>query len=479
MRFRNTVIALVLLAIVGGYAIVVFFYSKPAPTPKLVSVKPKEVASVTLEYPSRASDKLIELARTRGGNWRITKPIGAEASEDVVNNLVRAVARASVDETVDEKPKDLKPYGLEPPQAIVTLTTFDGKRLPAIDVGKATPVGFHAYVKTSAKPAVMLTSSAFPSGMNKTVDQLRNREIMSFQIDKVRRLTLAKDNGKLIEVDRKGDQWRIVKPADYPADPTQVRELLSTLDNARAADFIADAPASVTQYGLEKPHLTVTVYTGKAGAEQSLLFGFKQSEAGKDGIYVRRGESTPVYTVHQYVLNGVDKSVLALRDKTVMGFEPSKVESADVQVGADHFALRRAPQGKWDLVEGAKTTPADVPVVERFLDELRDLKGLSIVADPMPSPVPFGLDHPTVQVTLVGKDGKPIGTYKLSKISVQKSALPVPGESNAPHDEYYATSTAGTAVYSLSDFIYTQFDKPPALFRARVAAAHAPAAAKK
>src|SRR5262249_36582907 len=205
------------------------------------------------------------------------------------------------------------------------------------------------------------------------------------------------------------------------------------LVDAKVADFIADAPASVSQYGLEKPHLTVTVY-GKDNASESMLLGFKQTEQGKDGIYVRRGERTPVYTVHQWILTHLDRTVFELRAKPVFSFEPSPVASVDAKVGSDHFSLQRAPGGTWKVVEGTTTAAADVPVVERFLDELRELKGVSIVADPMPSPVPFGLDQPAIVVTLNSKDGKSLGTVKLAKITIRPTP-PEPGPAPGPRTE--------------------------------------------
>ncbi len=463
MRIRNTIIAIVVLLIIGGYALVTARWSKPVPTRHLLNVKQDDIAKIELKYPDR--DLVVE--RGKSQPWRITKPIGVDADQVTVDNLARAISAADVTKTVEDKPTDLNPFGLAKPATVVTVTTFQGKTLPAVEVGKTTPVGFGAYVKLSDNPAVLMTSSAFPSGMNKTVDELRDRDLMAFKVDDVSRFTLAKDDGSTIEVVRDGDQWKITEPGNYLADPTRVRELLGALLEAKVADFVADEPNSVSQYGLGKPHLTVTVYS-KKNAEESLLFGFKQSQQGKDGIYVRRGESTPVYTVHEWVLGAVDKTVFDLRDKTVMGFDPSAVQSADVTVGTDKFALKRAPKGGWDVVENDKTSPADTPDVERFLDEIRDLKGVSIVADPMRSPKPFGLDHPHTVVTLNGKDGKQIGTVKVSKLNV-KPSMPVPGE-NGPKTEYFADSTAGTAVYSISDFSFSLFDKPAALFRARTAA---------
>ncbi len=474
MRPRNTIIALVVLLIIGGYAFVMNRYSRPLPAEKLLGVKADDIAKIELKYP----DRMLTVERPKGGLWRIVKPIGVDADQTPVNNLARAVANAQITKTVEDKASDLAPFGLAKPAVVITVTTFEGKTLAPIEVGKTTPVGFSAYVMRVGKDAVMLTSSAFPSGMNKTVDQLRKRDLLTFKIGDVSHFTLAKDDGSIIDVVRDGDKWKITKPGNYPADPTQVRQLLSSLLEVKVADFIADAPTSVSQYGLEKPHLTITVYN-KNGAEESLLFGFKQTEQGKDGIYVRRGEGTPVYTVHEWVLNAVNRSALDLRDKTVFSFEPSSVQSAEVTVDKDQFTLKRAAGGKWDVVEGASTAPADVPVVERFLDEIRELKGVSIVADPMPSPKPFGLDTPQAAVTLIGKDGKPIGTIKFSKITVQ-SKPSEPGQKPEPKTEYYTTSTASRAVYSMSDFSFSQFDKPAAVFRAQVAAtpAASPSAAK-
>jgi len=460
MRPRNTIIALVVLVIIGGYAYVTSYYSKPVPAEKLLAVNADDLAKIELKYP----DREVAVERPKGGAWRIVKPIGVDADQTTVNNLARAITAAQVIKTVEEKTTDLAPFGLAKPAVVITVTTFKGQTLPAIEVGKTTPIGFNAYVMRGGNPAVMLTSSAFPAGMNKTVDQLRNRDLMTFKVDDVTRFTIARDDGSIVEIDRDGDKWKITKPGNYLADPTRVRQLLSSLLEVKVADFISDAPTSVSQYGLEKPHLAITVY-GKGGAQESLLFGFKQTEQGKDGIYVRRGEATPVYTVHEWVLGAVNKSALDLRDRTVFNFAPASVQSADLSVGTDKFALRRAPAGKWDVVEGAASAPADVAVVERYLDEIRDLKGVSIVADPMPSPKPFGLDTPQIVATLIGKDGKPIGTVKFSKISLKPSA-PEPGEKAEPKIEYYTVSTAGTAVYSISDFSYSLFNKPAAVFRA-------------
>src|SRR6266436_5473446 len=462
MRLRNTIIVLILFAIVGGYAFIVGRYSEPENARKLLEgVKSADIAKIELRYP----DRDIVLERDKGAPWRLTKPIGADADQSQANNLAGAIADAQLNKTVDEKPADLKAFELDHPKTIVTVTTFDKKPWPSIDVGRSTPIGFNAYVKLSNAPAVMLTSSVFPSGMNKTVNDLRVRDLMSFKMDDVRKLIVTRDNGQTVELNRDGEKWKMVKPSPYPADDIQVRQALSTLVNAKASDFVADAPANVNQYGLEKPHLTATVVL-KNGEQQSMLFGFKQGGEGKSGIFVRRGERAPVYAVAEYVMTSLDKSPLDFRDKTIVKVDPESVDSVKIKNSDGEFTLKRAPVGKWNVVVGGKTSEGDIPVVERLLNQLRDLKGESIVADPMPSAQPCGLDNPALEHTLIGKDGKKLGAIKLAKISVRPTAPPIPGE-QPQRAEYYATSSGSKAVYSLSDFSFEQLNKPAPLYMAK------------
>src|SRR5690242_4500869 len=203
MRFRNTLIALIVLLIVGGYAFVTFYFTRPEAPKTALNIKAEDIASIDLKYP----DRELKLERKPGELWMITRPEGIKADQTTANNLARAIADCQVTRTVDDKPANLAPFGLDKPQVTVTVTSTKGKTLPGIEVGKVTPVGFSAYIKFTDKPAVMLTSSAFPSGMNKTVDQMRDRELMTFKVDEVKRIDIVRDEGPEIELDREGDKW--------------------------------------------------------------------------------------------------------------------------------------------------------------------------------------------------------------------------------------------------------------------------------
>ena len=117
MRLRNTIIVLILFAIVGGYAFVVGHYSANEEKPKLINVKPDDIAKIELKY----SDRDIVLERDKGKSWRLVKPVGADADQTQANNLARAIADGVLVRTVDDKPADLAPFGLKPPTTTITV----------------------------------------------------------------------------------------------------------------------------------------------------------------------------------------------------------------------------------------------------------------------------------------------------------------------------------------------------------------------
>ena len=213
----------------------------------------------------------------------------------------------------------------------------------------------------------------------------------------------------------------------------------------------------------------MTVYLNKGGAQESLLFGFKQKEQGKDGIYVRRGERAPIYTVAPWVMNGVDKTVVSLRDKTVLSFDPSKVETIVLKpADTGPFTIKRAGGDKWNVIADGKTSPADRAIVERFMDRIHDLKGNSIIMDPIKSPEMFGMDKPALTITLQDKDQKEVGQLKLSKIEVKRAApSDTPETPEPPKNEYYATSSSSGALFSTDDFLFSQLNKTAHEFRTK------------
>lgn len=484
MRLRNTIIVLILLAVVGGYSLINLLGSRPVPTPTLLNLDSKHISGIDLRYPGRE----LELVRNPNHTWSILKPLKTDSDQGSVDGLTEAIVRAQLTETIEEKPDSLKPFGLDKPTVTLTVTTDDKGVLPALLVGRTSPVSNSVYVKLANQPAVLMTTGDFAGAVTKNINDLRSHELMTFNMDDANQIVLHSGANPPIEIDRQGGQWRIVAPGHYIADADTVAQILTQLVDARIADFVTDAPTDLGQYGLKNPQIEVSVFSGKDKTQHALLFGLEQPRAAKKAVYVKRGGEDSVYTVDDDLLTKVNLGLFDVRDKTVMNFDPLKVGRLEIENHGKQFTLSRDAAGKWQVTNAGKSSPANGQAVQTFLDELAVLKGDKIVADPMTDALKSVMDKPTEQIVVFGKDDKQIGTVKLAQIQNKVQPTPTPdsdtpesnpkGERTEMRIENYATSSAGTAVYSLRESDFSQFDMSGDQFEMTQPLA-APAPAKK
>jgi hypothetical protein len=431
----------VLVAALGGY---LYFYEVPqakkeAEKEKLAGVAADAVTGVQLAYP----DRTIVLTKGDKG-WRLTQPVDAPADEAVVKAVVQAVTAAEVQKSLDELPADLAPFGLDKPATVVTLSTKDGAQ-PPIQVGKNTTIGAKTYVRKGDTPKVFLTASTIQTAINKQVKDVRDKQLLAFEDADVKRIEVAKPGAPTLTLTRKdGDAWTL-DPGGVPADATEVRSYVSALRTTRATDFPDDAPGDLAKYGLTAPRLTVTVATGKDGeATQQLLVGGESSGEQTKSIYVKRGDQPTVYAVGEWALRSLDKDAGALRDKTVLAFDSDKVGKVVLERKEGTGAtLVRTAAGAW-TVDGIDEKKVKGTAVQRFVDDLKDLKGSAIAAEPPPANLtPFGLAAPGLRLTVTDKDGKPIGVVLLAKQDAK----------------YFTMREGGPTVFETRDYMYTRLDK--------------------
>ena len=451
MRPRNTLLLLLVLGALGAY---VYWIELPherheAEQKQLLTFDKDKVASITLEYPDHA----IALARDADKHWRITKPIDVTADDAAANNIVTAVADTKVTRTLDDVGDKLASYGLEPPEAVVKLGLEGGAELPAVKVGKTTQVGFSAYVQKDDEKSVRIAGGALQTGLKKELKDLRDKNVIAFDEAQVKKVSLAKPEGAItVERQGDGDTWRITTPGPYPADPSEVRVLLSSIRGIRTEDFASDAPdADLKPYGLDQPRLTISVVAGKEEAQQTLLVGATHEEGQKKTVYVKRAERPTVYAVPEYALKNADKDVATLRDKTVLAFDKDKAAKLAVtrKDGAGFTLVKR--DGAWHLDSPPGEGTERGPAMTRYLEDVAALKGGTIVDEHATDLAKYGLAAPGLTIAISDDSGASLGTI-------------IGTRSTAPEDAHVSAAGSGI-VYGVKPYVYDRIDKKVTDFR--------------
>lgn len=439
MRLRNTLVLALIFAGLAGYLYFVEIdkAAEEAKKKTLFEIDTEAVTGVTLVYP----DRTIEVKRS-DGKWRLAQPVDDLADEPSVTNLLRAIADCEVKSTLDDVPADLAPFGLDKPKVEVKVTLKD-RELPAIKVGKNTPVGFSTYIQRADEPKVYLTAAAFASGTDKQVKDLRDKQILTVDESTIRRFTVQRPESR-VAVKKTDAAWLLEEPIAGAADASTVRSFLSTMRSLRATDFAAEQTTDLAAYGLDQPRVTITLYGEKEDDQKQLLIG---KENDKQDVFVKVGARPTIYTAGSFVLRDLNKSVNDFRDKTVLAFEPDTVTGVEIQRSdGEQLSLTQKDKDTWTISTNPDVTPERAKVAQ-LLTDLKDLKGYEIAAETAEELAPFGLTTPVLTITLRGADA-PIATLRVGAVSV-----------DADKKEYTALRDGQNTIFLIRDFLFNRLNK--------------------
>lgn len=440
MRFRTTLILLLVLAGLGAY---LYWVERPreqkeAEAKKLFSLKPDDIVEVHLRFQDREI-----LLRKSGETWRLVQPIDAPADEITVKNLLNTIAECEVKRELEDA-ADLKQFGLDPPFVTLEVKLKD-RTLPAVAVGKNTPVGFSAYLQRLDDKKVRLTTSAFRAGLDKQVKDVRDKAILNFTDDDVQRFSVVRADGT-ITLARKDGQWTIEQPGPYPADTPTVRSFLSTLRTMRAIDFPNDQPTDLTPYGLDNPRLRVVLFLGKDQAEKHVLIGKENPEKNTE-IYVQTSGLPTIYTVSDWVWRDLNKSVGDFRDKTVLAYDQEQVQAVEVtREDGQQYRLVRQDKDQW-APQGVEGKPAGT-TIRQWLQDVHDLRGFEVAADNAHDLKPYGLDKPLLTIRLFGSQNQELGDLRIGVATTEQGSK-----------EYYAMGSKAATVFKVRDYLVTRLNK--------------------
>jgi hypothetical protein len=337
-----------------------------------------------------------------GDAWQLAAPVQSRAETQPVQELVTSLATLRVEREIEANPTKLGDFGLETPAADIRFTAKGQSH--RVRLGGKNPTGLWAYAQLEDKPAVVLVPDSLLRDAQKPASDFRDRTVLAFERGAVKALEVKPAGGQAVTAERKGtDDWQLAGPAAVGADREQIAGLLDKLKAAKIKEFVTEPPKGPDPYGLERP-LGLTLWIGeeKDRAARTLRLGKAVPE--KKTVYAQREGDATVFTVDEELVKAVPTSAAALRDKTVLAYDRSKLERVEVE----------SPKGKVTLaVEGGAwkiTAPASLKVDETAMSDLlfkaRDLRAKEFVAEDHKQLARYGLDRPEVRLSLWEKDAK-------------------------------------------------------------------------
>jgi len=376
-------------------------------------------AAVTgLEIVTREDTLVVE-----GGEraWALTRPVALPADADTVSDLLEKLAAAKVKGFVAEAPRSLEPYGLERPVRLSIHTGKDKERATkSLLLGRVDAQKKGVYAMRPGESSVLLLPDEVWTALPKNVAALRNKVVVDFDRDKLARLDLESPKGKVTLV-RENDRWRITAPEALPADQVEVGAVLARLRELRAQGFLSDDASGVSRY-LARPEVRVALTAQGASEPTTVLLALSpERRGGQPSAYAAVAGHGPVVLVDAKALGELTRSVTELRDRTLLtGLEPRDVKRIRARGDGKTVVVERSGETDWKTLEPTRGSARSAKV-EDLLYALRALKWKEIVATGDQDAAKYGLDAPTLEVTLSKADGSEIATLVVGKRDAERA----------------------------------------------------------
>ncbi len=335
---------------------------------KLTDLIMAQVVRVVLKTPAGE----MELQK-KGDHWQIMKPLRARGDDQKIGDLIAQVTTARIQQFVADDRGDLHPYGLAEPRGSITLFAQDDKSAGRTDSsrgeqGQMLQIGSPAtageknkdqvYVRFSPRAFVYTLPKKVEELLNTKPDDLRDRHLVRIDANILDRLTIdAPGKGKTV-LARKGENWTIANKNNAPANSSEIRRLIDTLQNEQVTRFVENVASNLPKYGLDKPQLQLTFSSfasentaeTKAGEQPFTTLAFGKLE-GND-VYARVADEPFVVAVRKTLLENIFADPLQWQELSIFKFKPEQIHRVSI-VTDKELSLVRGANGQWTWVKGS------------------------------------------------------------------------------------------------------------------------------
>jgi hypothetical protein len=399
MKPRNLLVAAVLLAALSGAVWWAKRHpqssgaaSNTPPAPKLADISDAAVQQIEL----KKKDGSTVILDRKNGKWVITAPESLRADQDAVATVVSSLNPVTADSIVEDKPSDVSKYGLATPSLTVIVKEKTGKSDQFV-FGDDVPAGSLVYARSNSRPAVYTVSSSVKSSFDKSVNDLRDKRLLTFDTNQLTRVEITSGKSDIEFGKNNQNEWQIIKPKPYRADSFQVEELLRKLSDAKMDLSGNAAEAKKTDAAFTEGQRIATAKVSDAAGTQTL-----DVDKDKDDYYAQSSVVKGIYKISADLGKQLEKPLDDFRNKKIFDFgfsDPTKIE---VQQGDTAKVYQKSGQD-WKL-NGTVMEPSSI---QAFIDKLRDISATKFVDS--------GFTTPVLSITITSNNGKRVEKVEFAK----------------------------------------------------------------
>ena len=405
---------------------------------------------------SSASGK-VNILNSPSIGWTITHPVKDRADSEKIANILESLTDLKRFDTITSRDAPSRSeMGLT--DSALSVKLLNKKELIGkIIFGNTTGVVDTIYAQWNEK-----NSSGDPffcwadikEVIDVPFDKVREKKLVNIPIKNIGKIEIEEQSGSALHVNRKrdGESWAITKPLKTNTDDEKFSNWLSTITSLNSQSFIDKANSEIAT-AFTTIIKTISIHSNETKNLTVLEFAKSDSE---NSIFARTSDRPGVFfRMEKKSLDAINLNPNAIRDQRLLPFNPKSVVAFNVFALPSNKVNLLQDNNGWQIIDKTQKIKADDQRIYKILTSLSSEQVEKFVADAAGDLKPWGLDKPTLNITIKSVALDPKNPTKENGspnlIDVTKKLL-VKGQLAKDQEviEYYATVEGSGTVVQLS-----------------------------
>jgi hypothetical protein len=363
-------------------------------------------AGAVTELGRRMGGEEVQVVKQNG--WQLAKPASLPADGPNMDELVADLAALRAQRIAAYPAKDLKPFGLDAPAAVVKVRLAAAAGKPSehvLRIGKPAddkqPASGDRFALADGSQTVGIISAALAKRLLAPSLQFRDRNLARFA--DVDRIEMVRGPRTVVFSKIEGT-WKLTNPVQADAEQSDLEDFINALARLRADELIADNPSDLKPYGLDRPEVRWRFQSGEREVlDLRVGNAEKPSDKGKEPRrYAKLASGGLVFLLDAKL---TAKALGEYRSRTVWPtLDAAQVETVRFGYPQDAFVLEKS-ENTW-RVAGKQAIKVKPEAVSETLDALSRLRAERYVVDKDADLKLYGLEPPLLALEVQTPSGK-------------------------------------------------------------------------
>ncbi|MEO6848947.1 MAG: DUF4340 domain-containing protein [Chthoniobacterales bacterium] len=405
----------------------------------------------------------IEL-RKRDSGWKIVKPEKDNASSEAVEKILRAAQDLKILDVMtvgNARESGLKAhdFGLSNSKQTIEL---GGDQKVELLFGKDATGDKRVYMRRGDSEDIYIVGDALQEVAFRNLDDFRDKHLTNLHSDQVSAFVIKRPEGEM-RLERKANQWEIMKPLHANADSAKVNQFLDRILGMQIVKLVSSGVSGQNADSLPDVSAQLIIQPENSdGKEITLRLGPSASD-GKGGVLAELSSRSSTYELPDAVVKMLSVTPEAFRDKVLLRMNPDVLDRIVMQTAKGITELRRR-NGGWVTIVDGKDQLLPEGAVEGLLKFLGKVEAERFITADPEDIAKFGIDQPTLTLQFQAwlSENTPeeqAGPHDISKIVFGKQV----------GDKIYAQKDNSPEVLVVSAGVETFIEGGPEIWRTEFA----------